>query len=193
MFGAPTLLRGLPRAAGLSLLGAGVSRVIDALFPAPTWGVFKPGTTDPAFEVSSVTELDIGGESNVSDYPIETGSFTSYNKVVMPNTFQIRLTRDGSEAQRNAFLVWLQTVCGGLDLFDILCPENSYQNATLKSYRVSRTSGSGAAMIVADCIFQQVRQIPASYSSSTVPDPNNQPPTPTARVNPVPNTSATFP
>lgn len=193
MFGVPNLLNGLPRAAGLSLLGAGVSRAMDAIFPAPNWGVFLPGTTDPAFVVSSVTELDVGGESNISDYPIETGSFTSYNKVVMPNVFAIRLARDGSETERAAFLQWLAASAANLDLFDVLCPEATYQNVTLKSYKVSRTSESGAGMIMADCIFQQVRQIPAQYSNSDIPDPNNQPTTPTARVNAVPTTAVTVP
>lgn len=194
MFGIPNLLRNTPRAVGLTLLGNAVSRIVDFFFPTPNWGIFKPGTTQRAFEVSSVAELDIGAESNISDYPIENGTFTTYNKVVMPNIFAVRLTRDGSESQRAEFLKWLQITVGSLDLFDVLCPENTYSNATLKSYRVSRTSESGAAMIIADCVFQEVRQIPSIYSTTRVPQAQNQPTTPTTRVNPVPATAgATFP
>jgi len=187
MFGIPNLLRKAPGAIAITLLGNSVSRLMDFLFPAPTWGVYRPGTTTPAFEVSSVAELDLGGETALSDYPIETGSFTTYNKVLMPNVFSIRLTRDGSENQRAAFLNWLQAVLQSLDLFDVLCPERTYRNVTLKSYRITRTSESGAAMIVADCIFQEVRQIPALYGTSQISAPANQPPTPTVRVSPVPD------
>lgn len=194
MFGAPKLLNGQINPAVIGLLGNLVNSLINLRFPAPNWGVFLPGTTTKAFDVSSVSELDIGGESAVSDYPLENGTFTSYNKVVMPNVFAIRLTRDGSETQRAAFLTWLATNKDALTLFDILCPEATYTNATLKSYRVSRSSSSGAAMVLADCIFQEVRQIPAVYSSSNITDPSNRPATPTTRVNSVPNPGlTTFP
>jgi hypothetical protein len=184
MFGIPNLLRKAPKAIALTLLGNAVNFVVDFLFPAPTWGVYLAGSTTPAVAVSSVTELDIGGESKVSNYPLENGTFATYNKVIMPNMFSIRLTRDGSEDERGVFLNWLQVNAGTLDLFDILCPENAYSDATLVSYRVSRSSQSGAAMIIADCIFQEVRQIPALYGTGQIIDPKNQPSTPTARVNP---------
>lgn len=187
MFGLPNLLRKAPQAIAITLLGNNVSRLMDFLFPAPNWGVFLPGTTTPAFVVSSVAELDIGAETAISDYPIETGAFATYNKVIMPNAFSLRLTRDGSETQRAAFLNWLEVVRQSLDLFDVLCPERTYRNVTLKSYRVTRTSESGAAMIVADCIFQEIRQTPAIYSNSQIPAPANQSPTPTVRVTPVPD------
>jgi hypothetical protein len=187
MFGIPNLLNNLPRAIGFTLLGNLANTLTDLLFPAPNWGVYISGTTTPAFNVSSVAELDIGGESDVSDYPLEDGTFATYNKVRTPNMFAIRMMRDGSQAQRAAFLNWLQVTTGGLDIFDVLCPERSYLNATLKSYRISRTSGSGAAMVIADCIFQEVRQIPAVYSSSTIPNPENQPTASTVRVNAIPD------
>ena len=186
MFGLPKLLEKSPRAIGLTLLGNLLNRVMDYLNPQPpNWGVFIAGTTEPAFAFSSVSELSIGGDANISDYPIENGTFTTYNKVLMPNTYPIRLCRDGSEAQRGAFLAWLQASLTSLELFDVLCPENSYSSVTLKSYRLTRSSTNGAAMIVAECIFQEVRQIPAAYGATRITDPANRPPTPAARVNPV--------
>lgn len=189
MFGIPKLLNQLPRAVGLTLLGNAANRLMDFLFPAPNWGIYKKGTTQLAFEVSSVVELDIGGESNVSDYPVEDGTFTTYNKVLMPNMFALRMTRDGSQAQRTAFLNWLNTNLGNFELFDVLCPERTYRNVTLKSYRISRTSAAGAAMVTADCIFQEIRQIPAAYTTAGIPEPENQPATPTVRVNPIPDSN----
>lgn len=187
MFGIPKLLNQLPRAVGITLLGNSANALIDFLFPTPNWGVYKKGTTTKAFDVSSVVELDISGESNVSDYPIEGGTFTTYNKVLLPNAFGIRMTRDGNQEQRTAFLNWLNTTLGSFELFDILCPEYTYKNVTLKSYRISRTSESGASMVSADCLFQEVRQIPASYTTTRIPAPANQPASPAARTHPVPD------
>lgn len=185
MNGIPNLLRNTPRAIGLTLLGNAAQALVDFLFPTPTWGVYLPGTTTKAFDVSSVGEMGIGGEAHVSDYPIEDGTFTTYNKVVMPNGFAIRMTRDGSESDRAAFLKWLEFSKNTTTLYDILCPENVYLNATLRSYRVVRSVNSGAGMIVAECIFQEIRELAAAYGSSNITDPENQPTTPTARVNPV--------
>lgn len=188
MFGAPNLLNGPAASPVPSLIGNAIFSAVAAFYPPPNWGVFKVGTTEPAFPVSSVLELDIGGESVISNYPIEDGSFTTYNKVVMPDTFPIRLIRDGAEPIRAEFLKWLQNAKNSLDLYDVLCPENAYPNVTLVSYRVTRTSESGAALILADCLFQQVRQIPAAYTRTAIPLPENQPSTPTTRVSPVPST-----
>lgn len=193
MNGQPQLLNGAPPVFVTGLLGNLISTLINIRFPAPNWGVFLPGTTDKAIEVSSVVELDLAGESAVSDYPIETGSFTTYNKVILPNTFQVRMTRDGSETQRAEFLNWLSVNKDATTLFDILCPEVVYPNATLRGYRVSRSSSSGAAMIVADCLFQEVRQVTTLYKSSNISDPKNMPSTPTARVSPVETTAVTVP
>lgn len=189
MFGLPKLLTPSPRAIVLTLLGNTANRLMDFLFPAPTWGVYKTGTTQLAFDVSSVFDLGISGSSVISNYPIEEGTFTSYNKVVNPNTYPIRLARDGSQSQRTAFLNWLENSKNSFDLFDVLCPERTYKNVTLESYRIIRTSESGAAMILADCLFQEIRQIPAAYTTTGVPAPENQPATPTVRVNPIPDSN----
>lgn len=184
--GIPNLLKPSGKAIGLSLLGNVVNSLWNLLFPGPTWGVFNVGTSDIAIEVSSVGGLDIAGEARVSDYPIQTGSFTSYNKVVLPNIVTIQLTKDGGEDSRQALLAWLEDNKGRTTLFDILSPEWRYSNMTLVGYRLSRSARSGAAMVIADCMFQQVRENPPVYSSSTIADPENQSSTPTARAYPAP-------
>ena len=181
--GIPNLLNGLPRAAAISLLGMSIRGAWDALFPGPVWGVFNPGTTDEAVQVSSVVYVDIAGDSQVSDYPLQSGSFTSYNKVVTPNLFRVALANDGNEDERRAFLLWLEQNAAETSLFDVYCPDYVWPKATLVSYRISRSARNGATMLVADCVFQHVRELPSTYSTTNVPNPDNQSPAPTARVN----------
>jgi len=188
--GAPNLLKNAPRAIGITLLGNLATNLWDYLFPGPTWGVFNVGTSDPSIEVSSVLELDIAAEARASDYFIQTGSFTSYNKVRMPDVIPIRLVKDGNETSRAQLLKWLDDNLSKTTLFDILSPEWRHPNLTLVGYRIGRTARSGAAMITADCLFQQIREKDVKFSSSTIASPGNQPATPTARVNPVPATPA---
>lgn len=184
--GVPNLLKNAPKAIGLTLLGNAASALWNFLFPGPTWGVFDVGTTDRSVAVSSVSEIDISAESRVSDYPIQTGSFTTYNKVKLPNIVTIRMTKDGQEISRAELLSWLDLHVNAQTLFDVLTPEWRYPSMTLVGYRMNRSARSGAAMIIADCLFQQVRELPAAYSVATIEEPENQPSTPTARAYPAP-------
>lgn len=184
--GVPNLLKNAPKAIGITLLGNLATALWDYLFPGPTWGVFNVGTSDPAIEVSSVLELDVAAESRASDYFIQTGSFTSYNKVRMPDVIPIRLVKDGNDASRAQLIAWLDDNLTKTTLFDILSPEWRHPNLTLVGYRIGRTARAGAAMITADCLFQQIREKAVVFSSSTIASPENQPTAPTARVNPMP-------
>lgn len=184
--GIPNLLKNAPKAIGITLLGNLASKLWDLLFPGPTWGVFKVGTTDVAIEVSSIAEQDISAESRASDYIIQSGSFTNYNKVQMPNIATIRMTKDGNESSRLQLLYWLDQNIAQTSLFDILSPEFRYSNMTLVGYRMSRSAKSGAAIIIADCLFQQVREKQVTFSSGTIAAPENQPTSPTVRVYAIP-------
>lgn len=188
MFGAPNLLNGIVKRTGITLLGNVVSTLWDYLFPGAIWGVFKTGSTSRAIELSSVIEVDLAADSRVSDYPIQTGSFVSYNKVANPNIITLRVTKDGAETSRLELIQWLEQQKNDTTLFDILTPEYRYLNMTLVGYRISRSARSGAAMITADTLWQEVRQISAQYSTTRIEDDEDQPTTPTARVNPISST-----
>lgn len=183
--GVPNLLNKPATAIPLTLLGNAINALWNFLFPGPQWGIFTTGTDQPAVTVDSVVSLDISADAAVSDYPIQTGSFTTYNKVRQPDVFRVELARDDSVQARAEFIAWLDANTTATSTFDVVVPERVWPNATLVSYRIGRRATSGAARILADCIFQQIRELPATYSSSEVTEPENQEPTPTARVNPV--------
>ena len=185
MFGAPNLLNGLGKRTAITLLGNAVSALWDFLFPGAVWGIFETGSTTRAIELSSVVEVDLSADSRVSDYPIQTGSFVSYNKVANPNFITLRVTKDGSESSRSELLQWLDANKKDVTLFDILTPESRYSSMTLVSYRISRSARSGAAMLTVDTLWQEVRQIEAQYSTTRIESAEDQPTTPTARVNPI--------
>lgn len=187
MFGVPNLLKKAAKALPYTLLGNAVSALYDYFVPAPMWGIYFPGTTNIAMHVSSIVELDVSADAVVSDYPIETGSFNTYNKVIRSQFFGVRVTRDGMEYLRSDFLNWLEVERVALSKFDVVCPEYTWANATLVSYRITRNAGAGASMVSADLIFQQIRETSAEYENSKIEEPENQETTPTVRVSAVPN------
>lgn len=52
------------------------------------------------------------------------------------------------------------------NLFDIYMPEAHYPNMTLVDYTITRESRSGANLIIANCTFQEVRQVTFQYSTT---------------------------
>lgn len=195
MFGIPTLLNKPARGAALALIGNAANllfeKVTDFLFGTPKWGIYVAGTQNVGVYVSSVVELEVTGESMVSDYQIETGSFVSYNKVLHPNIFVLRFTQDGFESQKAELLQWCEDNVERTELYDVVCPEKTWTNATLIRYRNLRAADSGAGMVTVECMFQQVRELPAQYTNTKTADPENEQVGQTVRVNPIPERTVT--
>lgn len=185
--GVPNLLKKQVKTTAITILGNVVGAAFDFFFPPPKWGIYFPGTNDIAMHVSSVVELDISAEAVVSNYPLENGSFTTYNKVLQPKYFSLRITRDGAEYLQSDMQGWLERELDFPSLYDVVCPTKTWQNVTLASYREVKNSRSGAAMMTVDCLFQEVRELPAEYSNSQIAEPEDQEVTPTVRVSPVEN------
>lgn len=171
LFGLPTLLSGqnFIQNAQATLLSAAEGALFDLISASPTWGVFTPGSTAQAVEVDSVVGSDITRDNPVSDYRIESGSFTTYNKVQRPGVARLTLSKGGTIDERNSFLGWLEGAVNSTSTYDIYWPEGAYQNYTLSAYRVSRAAHHGVTVIYAECVFIKVREISALYYNSSQP------------------------
>lgn len=180
--GFPILKSGKMPAPITSVISAVIGSLWSALFPGERWGIYEAGSETAKVEVDSVVELGLNGSAEASTYKIETGSFISYNKVRNPNAFMIRISKEGNAATRAYISEWLATNVEATTVFDVVMPEKRYNGYTLVDYRMLRSSASGAGMIVADLMIQEVRETAALYSNSKIADANNVPPTPTARV-----------
>jgi len=180
--GFPVLKSGQIPAPITSVLSSAIGSLWSALFPGDKWGIFEAGSETAKVEVDSIVEMGINGSAEASSYPIESGSFTSYNKVRNPTAMLIRVTKEGTAAQRAYITDWLLDNLNLTSQFDIVMPEKRYNGFTLVEYRILRGASSGAGMIVADLMVQEVRETQVVYSNSKITDPNNVPPTPTARV-----------
>jgi len=184
--GVPRLLSGNAPAPVIAILGSIESALWDLLAGTPPWGVYVAGTTTVAFEVDSVVELTVRTSAQTSDYRIQSGSFASFNKVVKPREVPIRLTKGGNEIERADFLAWLKLQLETTTQLDLVMPEGVIVNHTLVEYSIRRESRSGVTLIIADCLFQEVREVVAQYynsaDTSNAASPNNVPTTPTARV-----------
>lgn len=187
-----------------------VGRLLLALFSKPLWGIYKndpPKVEEPDDGIPTVTvranaspvvvpdsirEFGFKNEWVVSDYPIQEGSFTNYNKVNQPFEIQLRLTKGGSLKDRKDFLAQIEAIAGTVDLYKILTPEKTYLSCNVTRFEVSRREARGAFFLTeVDVFFREIRFVTAEYTSTAqntqnAIDPSAKPPSNVGAVQPQP-------
>lgn len=199
--GVPQLPRSLsfpagpPPALGLPVA---IGRLWQSLFATPQWGIYD-SENNLRLRPDSILDMGYRLESNVSDFPVQGGTFASYNKVEMPYDFSLRVVKGGSQQDRANFLSDCEFLARSLSLFTILTPERTYTDANITRLEVQRRGAGGAYFLSeVDLYFKQVRQVAAQYTTyaantQEAQEPGAQPPTNQGRVQGVtPPQSAAF-
>lgn len=121
------------------------------------WGIY---TTDGllAIECDSIVSVSYRGEQVLPDFPLEQGSFETYDKVERPFVTPIRVTRGGAKGDRAIFLQSVKEKLSARTIYNVVTPEAIYKNVTFVGLSIDRSQESGAGLIVADIQLQEVRQ-----------------------------------
>jgi hypothetical protein len=135
--------------------------------PVNTWGVYT-ASGNAVFAVDTFLDLKYNHDSKVSDFPVELGAFTSYNKVLEPSKAKIRLAVGGQSGMA-ALIVVLETEVAAANLYSIYTPEAIYTSMTLEKFSYPRAQSKGANMLVVDLEFVQIRQVSPSYKKISSP------------------------
>ncbi len=165
-----------------------VSEVITLATPAPLGSLWAPSDNQPTWDIldpdgNSAVDADAfinfgnENEANIPNFPVEQGSFATYNTVVLPYTIQVRLSKGGSLADRTQFLMDIESMWQSLDLYTIVTPENDFQDMNLERYEVQRRGAGGAFFLTeVDLFFIQIQQVTAQYSTTqNAQNPSAQP------------------
>lgn len=137
------------------------------------WGIYLDGA--PVIIPDNIVSVDYKKDWHISDYPIEAGSFESYNKVRQPYESRVVMTRGGTEANRTDFLKLLETLSGSLDLYSIVTPEITYLNASIDHFDYRRTSEKGVSLITVMLWLQEVRlEAISAFSNTATPEGASQ-------------------
>jgi hypothetical protein len=172
-----------------------------ALSTDTTWGIFD-SSGNSLFQslsltlISSSTRLSTASveyhkEARVSDFPVEQGSFASYNKVETGANPVVVLCLSGSDSDRTTFFNTLETAVKSTDLYSIITPEITYIDYTLERYNYSRKNDRGATLITVEIALKQIRQVSAQYSNSTINAPQDPGATPSVDSGNVQGATAT--
>jgi len=153
--------------------------------PSAPWGIYLGGI--PVVVADNVVAFNYKKQYAIADYPVERGSFESYDKVEIPYEAGFRFTAGGSDANRQAMLASIRAIQGDLNLYDIVTPEAVYLRANVQRHDYSQTAQNGVGLLQVDVFVQEVRELSGAPLTST------QNPTDAAQVNggPVQATEAT--
>lgn len=129
------------------------------------WGIFLNG--NPVVLADNVVSLEYKQDFSISNYPVEQGSFASYNKVQRPSEVRLRFSTGGSVADRQAFLDSIAAIIGDTNLYDVVTPEETYSNQNLIRQGYVRHANEGLGLVVVDVSCQEVRPASLATSSTT--------------------------
>jgi len=138
---------------------------------ASQWGIYNTDGT-PALLADSCVSVEVTKEFRVSDYPVEPGSFLSYDKVELPGTYRVQMSQGTNEQARATFLNALDTIISGVTLYNVNTPEKQYTSVTVDRYSYRRTAKNGVSLIVVELVLIQVRVVGQySFSATSVKSP----------------------
>jgi hypothetical protein len=176
--GVPAVNR-LSQAVDVVTLATSDAAALYRLFGPSKWGIVDQSNT-LIFSADTVLGVDFRREWRISDYPIEQGAFSSYNKVVMP--YDVRVTfaigdsptailPGASQARRTAFLKALDAASESLNFYNVITPDCNINNVNIVHYSYDRrVQDGGASMIVVEVWLRWVRtSVTSSYTTSQNP------------------------
>lgn len=131
------------------------------------WGIFGQ-SGGLALRPDNITAFEFQREYRISDYPIEEGSFESFNKVTLPYDIRVVMTKGGSLSDRKTFLDAVDAVVASLDLYTIVTPERVYVNANLVRQDYRREATSGVSLLMVELHAVEIRtKVSVQFSSSS--------------------------
>lgn len=210
--GVPSLPR-LPSAANVGGIGrVALGAIQGALWRAlqldDRWGIFDKngnpltsGSFLSAFGIGSTlstNSVEYRKETRISDFPIEGGSFATFNKVEMPAEPTVTLCFSGSEGERTALLDYLDAACKSTDFFSVSTPEVTYVGYSIQGYSYQRRAQNGATLLIIDVSLKEIREVSAQYTTSDKgqvgdpKEPSAQPNVDSGKVQPKPPAQSTL-
>lgn len=159
-----------------TLLVADAVSVVSSLL-VQEWGIYKDVTTPFGTGRVQVVGQNVGnflinvsgiGSGNflemafrlsydISKYPVEQGSFQSYNKVQKPYDVVTTVTAGGSNLNRATLLQQVQVIIGTTDLYTVLTPEGPIDSLNPIGYSIERRHDRGLGLLMVEIFWEQIR------------------------------------
>lgn len=111
--------------------------------------------------------IDAMSDAQVTQAPVEKGSFVSYNKQIAPTRSTVVLGYTGSSLVRSAIIKKCEALIAGTDLVSIVTPDRTLVDMSLVAMDYSYRTDRGIDRLIVSLAFEEVRQVSAEYTSTT--------------------------
>lgn len=130
---------------------------------------------NPALLPDSFVAFEFRGETRICNYPVEQGSFSAYNKVLIPYDIRLVMSCSGQFAMsRDDFIRQLDIMLNSTEIFTIATPDGAYPDMNLVHFDYRKTSRDGVSLLQAMCFFEEVMQTAvAEYENTRQPSGND--------------------
>jgi len=157
--------------AALNALALIASNIPSLNPPTPIYAVVQSDTLIPLTIPSSWREFSPKYDTQISDYPVETGAFALYNKVRRPQTVTVTMTKTGSDVARFAWLAAIRQAEANnpLQLYTLISPQDVFTDYTLTGLSYETRPDRGSNILYLQLAFTQVTQINSSTGGFTNP------------------------
>lgn len=170
--GMPSLpgdFKGLVTSGVDALISFGGATLIRMVF-GKQWGVFNQYGI-PILLADTVYSVQYQNTSQISQAPVERGTFASYNKVQNPYQATVTMIRGGGDpTKRGLFIAQLEALANSTLKFHIVTPEYVHRDACIVGYDYVRMPQDGARMIAANLHLEEIREAVVTYETD---DPKN--------------------
>jgi hypothetical protein len=193
--GIPALLGQVAKVTNtIGLVVADAANILG-MFAGPQWGILNQDGS-VALQPDSMISLDFKKDYKIPNYPQEQGAFQTYNKVRLPRSIKVRISKGGTNSDRANFIVQVNSIANSLNLYNVVVPEGKLvNNVNVLNYAFSRTSTNGVGLLSVDIEFIEIMTTATTaFSNTAAPsgaDPVStgsvQPQTPTPPQNPAVN------
>lgn len=151
-------------------LGSNVAaRFLITMAPAAIWRIVYADGLKDAIVPDNFISVDYSNRQSISNFPIEKGSFSTYNKVATPYQVRVLISKGGSDSVRQKFAIACDGLATSQDIFNIATPDYVYFRAACVGVEFSKTNRSGATLLIAALTFEEVRLIPSARFNEPKP------------------------
>lgn len=120
----------------------------------------------PVITFTSFLSLEGVSSAKVSDYPVEEGSFSTYNKTVAPRDFTVTLAVTGDDVELQEALSCVEALRASTQMVSVIAPYQEFKGYCLESYDFASKVQDGVGILIFSMQFKEVRETKAVYTNS---------------------------
>ena len=112
-----------------------------------------------ALQPDSFVKFEYKESHKISNYPVEQGSFQSYNKITLPYEIKLIVTKNGA-SNIGPFINQILLLLNSTKILSVVTPDKTFMSANLINFDYKKEARNGAVLLIAELTFQEVRIAP---------------------------------